>query len=84
MTYVELQSDHEQTAWLASLTPSRVLRDRELTFSPAERKRQRFLRQKSAVESEVLAVRRGQFSREQIERAQMELEKMKENEHGED
>ena len=79
VSYIELQSDHEQTAFLAALTPSRVLRDRELTFSPQERKRQKFLRSKAAVEQEVLAVRRGQFSREQIERAQLELDQMKEN-----
>lgn len=47
MTYIETSADHAFSAFLAGLTPSRVLRDRELRFSPAERKRQHFLRQKS-------------------------------------
>ena len=51
-TYVETPADHAFTAFLAALTPSRVLRDRERMFSPAERKRQTFLRQKAAVERE--------------------------------
>ena len=49
--YIETQADHAFSAFLAALTPSRVLRDRELTFSKAERKRMVFLRQKSHVEA---------------------------------
>lgn len=45
--YVETDADHKFSAFLASLTPGRVLRDRELTFSPSERKRQRFLREQA-------------------------------------
>lgn len=49
--YTEVDSDHAFSAFLASLTPGRVLRDRELTFSPAEKKLQKFLRQKAHVEA---------------------------------
>ena len=41
--YVEYPSDHAFTAFLASLTPSRVLREREALFSKVERQRKRFL-----------------------------------------
>lgn len=51
MTYVEVESDHAFSAFLAALTPGRVLRDRERMFSPAERKRQKFLRQKAHLET---------------------------------
>lgn len=43
MTYIELPADHDFTAFLASLTPSKVLRDREANFSRVERKRARYL-----------------------------------------
>ena len=43
MTYIELESDHKFTAFLAGLTPGRVLRDREAGFSKVERKRARYL-----------------------------------------
>jgi hypothetical protein len=49
--YVELPSDHAFSAFLAGLTPSRVLRDRERKFTPAERKREAFLRQKAHMEA---------------------------------
>lgn len=55
--YVETWADHALTAFLARCTPSRVLRDRAAMFSPAERKRQAFLREKAAVEREVLRAR---------------------------
>lgn len=55
--YVESQADHEFTAWLSSLTPGQVLKDREAMFSKSERKRKLFLRQKSAVELEVQRAR---------------------------
>lgn len=50
MTYVETPADHAFTAFLAQLTPSLVLKDRERTFSKLERKRQKFLRDKAATE----------------------------------
>lgn len=49
--YIETDADHKFSAFLANLNPSRVLRDRELNFSPTERKRQLFLRQKAHVEA---------------------------------
>lgn len=48
--YVELPSDHAFTGFLAGLTPGLVLKDRTRGFSRVERKRQRFLSQKAAVE----------------------------------
>jgi hypothetical protein len=49
--YVESSADHAFSAFLAALTPSKVLRDRELTFSKSERKRMTFLRQKAHTEA---------------------------------
>lgn len=66
--YVETWADAAMSAFLASLTPGRVLRDRERTFSPAERKRQIFLRQKAAVEREARRAREVQVA---LELAQM-------------
>lgn len=43
MTYIELPSDHAFTAFLAGLTPGKVLKDREVNFSPVERKRAKYL-----------------------------------------
>lgn len=45
--YVELESDHAMTAFLAGLTTRKVLRDRSAAFTPVERKRAVFLRQKT-------------------------------------
>lgn len=73
--YVETPADHSFTAFLASITPAKALRDRELTFSREERKRQTFLRQKAAVEQKVRVER--MFTREQIELAQRVLEAQK-------
>ncbi len=70
MTYIEYPSDHAFTAFLASLTPSRVLRDRERQFSPAERKRQKFLRQKAAVERAVALSRLGTTNQKEKEAKQ--------------
>lgn len=56
--YIETEADHKFSAFLAGLTPSRVLRDRERQFSPAERKRQTFLRQKAHVEALVRQARK--------------------------
>lgn len=67
-TYIEEPSDHAFTAFLSSLTPAKVLRDREANFSRSERKRQRFLREKASTERTV-RVRR-MFTREEIETAQ--------------
>ena len=39
----DLPADHAFTAFLAGLTPGRVLRDREVNFSKVERKRARYL-----------------------------------------
>lgn len=50
MPYVELPADHAMTAFLSTLTIGKVLRDRERNFSKSERKRQRFLREKSRTE----------------------------------
>jgi hypothetical protein len=72
MTYIETASDHLFTAWLATLTPSKVLRDRERTFSKTERKRQRFLREKSKVENQVAVEQ--MFTRQEIETAQRVVE----------
>lgn len=66
--YVESAADHAMTAFLAHLTPSKVLRDREATFSKVERKRQRFLREKGATEQRQKIHR--MFTPEQIEIAQ--------------
>lgn len=41
--YVEGPADHAFTAFLAGLTPSRVLRERETSFSKVERKRKKYL-----------------------------------------
>ena len=43
--YVELPSDADFTAFLASLTPSRVLRDRSANHSKVERQRATYLKQ---------------------------------------
>jgi hypothetical protein len=48
--YVETPADAAFTAFLANLTPGKVLRDLDLMTS-VERKRQRFLRQKQDYES---------------------------------
>ncbi len=48
--YVELPSDHEMSAFLAGLTPSRVLRDLE-PMSRVEKRRLEFLRQKSHLDA---------------------------------
>jgi len=77
MTYIETASDHLFTAWLATLTPSKVLRDRERTFSKTERKRQRFLREKSKVENQVAVEQ--MFTRQEIETAQRVVEAQKRN-----
>lgn len=43
MSYVETPADHAFTAFLAGLTPGKVLRDREAGLSKVERKRARYL-----------------------------------------
>lgn len=65
MSYVELPSDHEFSAFLASLTPGKVLRDRERSFSTVERKRQKHLR--ALAHAEGLRKSGRQFSRREIE-----------------
>jgi hypothetical protein len=75
MTYVEGPADAAFTAWLSTLTPSKVLRDRERTFSKTERKRQIFLRQKAKVERQVAVER--MFTASEIEIAQRVIEAQK-------
>lgn len=60
MTYTELESDHLMTAFLASLTPSKVLRDRERTFTREEKRRQKFLREKAKWERLRKAMQEGE------------------------
>ena len=62
LPYVELASDHAFSAFLAGLTPSRVLKDRSAMFSTVERKRQRFLMAKSEVEFKVFTDRQMQIA----------------------
>lgn len=54
--YIETPSDHDFSAFLAGLTPSKVLRDLE-PMSRVERKRLAFLREKAHVEALVVAGR---------------------------
>jgi len=68
MPYVELPSDHAMTAFLADLTPGKVLRDRQATFTKVEKKRQRFLREKAKTETRQRV--RHMFTPEQIAIAQ--------------
>lgn len=49
--YVELESDHRMSAFLAGLTPSRVLREREALFSMSERQRKRFFVRRQEIEN---------------------------------
>jgi hypothetical protein len=50
VSYVESAADHAFTAFLAGLTPGRVLSERAAMFSKPERKRAIFLRQKAEYE----------------------------------
>ena len=52
MTYIEGPADAAFTAFLASLTPGRVLRNRSAMFSKSERKLDRYLRAKTKSELE--------------------------------
>lgn len=52
MSYVEFESDHNFTAWLSTLTPSKVLKDRTAVFSKPERQRERFFTARTRVERE--------------------------------
>lgn len=71
MTYIETAADHSFTAFLAALTPGKVLRDRSATFTKVERKRQTFLREKAKTEHRVRV--NHMFTPEQIELAQRVL-----------
>jgi len=53
MTYTETAADHAFTAFLAHLTPGRVLRDRGNNFSKPERKRAIYLREKTTLEQKI-------------------------------
>ena len=59
---IETAADHQMTAFLSRLTPSKVLRDRELTFTKEERQRHKFLREKAAVERAVAHAREVQIA----------------------
>ena len=60
--YIEGPADAAMTAFLSRLTPSKVLRDRELTFTKEERQRHKFLREKAAVERAVAHAREVQIA----------------------
>jgi len=76
LMYVESAADHAMTAFLAGLTPGKVLRDRVRNFSKVERKRQTFLREKAATEKRERV--HHMFSPAQIEIAQRVLAAQKE------
>lgn len=78
MNYVEGPSDADFSAFLASLTPGKVLKDRQSNFTKVERKRQAFLIEKSKLEER----RRDefQFTPRQIEIAQRALASRKSSE----
>lgn len=71
LTYIETESDHQMTAFLAGLSVARVLRDRVSSFSRVEWKRQVFLRQKSEVEERRRA--EYQFTEKQLDIAKRVL-----------
>jgi hypothetical protein len=50
LSYVETAADHDFTAFMAGLTPGKVLKDRAAMFSKPEKKRDRYLRAKSKTE----------------------------------
>lgn len=54
MTYVELPSDAAFDAFLASLTPGKVLRDRTAMFTKVERQRTRYLTEKDRTERDAI------------------------------
>lgn len=58
--YVETPADAAFTAFLAGLTPSKVLRDRERTFTREEKRRQKFLREKAKWERLRKAMQEGE------------------------
>ena len=49
--YIETPADHAMTAFLAGMTPGRAFKDRQANFTKVERKRQRFLREKTNTET---------------------------------
>jgi len=51
MTYIEFASDHEQTAFLAAMTPARALKDRAPLSKP-EKRRAQFLGERSRISDE--------------------------------
>lgn len=62
--YIEMPSDHDFTAFLARMTPSRALRDRERTLSREEKRRQVFLREKEILDGLVAS---GRIQRWQVD-----------------
>ena len=75
MAYIELPADHEFTAFLAALTPGKVLKDRSALFSRPEKKREVFLRAKSKHEL-------AQERHEQIQVAMRMAREMRESSNG--
>jgi hypothetical protein len=74
--YIETPADHDFTAFLARMTPGKALRDRSAMFSKPEKKRDRFLRQKSKLELEqireseiYIAIRMARAMRETTQKA---------------
>jgi len=63
--YVESEADHNFTAFLAGLTPGRVLRDRH-PVTKVERKRLRFMLERKRVQEAVALVREIDFTAEQM------------------
>ena len=63
--YIEVESDHHMTAFLAGLTPGRVLRDRE-PITKIERKRLRFMHERLRLEAAVAMARETFFTDAQM------------------
>lgn len=63
--YVETPADHDFTAFLSNLTPSRVLRDRD-PITTIERKRLRFMRERIKVQEAVAVAREISFTESQL------------------
>lgn len=81
MTYIETQADHQFTAFLAGLTPGRVMRDLDPIKTRVERKRARYLREKHAVELMVARQREFDLTPAVADRWAASLETKREN-HG--
>jgi hypothetical protein len=74
--YIESAADHDFTAFLARMTPGKVLKDRSAMFSKPERKRAVYLREKSKTEADLIrsseiyiAIRMARAMRETTQKA---------------